>query len=322
MPKSFQNTNFQNPELHPRKFFTRKNNLDRYGFSNILKKYTGTRFNYRPFCQWIHGAIWWDDYLDIDDIVGPVQYRNDLSIVVATEAQKKTCRDHGYKNVYIGGLPINYTEEFSVKRNEDVLVAYISHSSEGQEEDVLDINYLDFLSSLRNKYETIYVSVFGLDISKSIVNEISRRGLKVYEGAHPEETYSMERTKAMMMYAGKISANTMDSSVAYALNFGCKVSIFEDLHPFNPSNLLKSGWDKRHIQRYEHIYSYKYLKERFPKLFKPLDECECDVGLGQLLCGSNYKMLPATVKDVIGWTPKAQFINFSKSAFHKLTSIR
>ena len=45
----------------------------------------------------------------------------------------------------------------------------------------------------------------------------------------------------------------MDSSIGYALMYGCKVSIFNQINKYDRSNIVNSGWDKRHIERFEYF---------------------------------------------------------------------
>ena len=75
-----------------------------------------------------------------------------------------------------GGLPIIYTQDRLYKRSKDTLVCFITHSSESQKHNVIDLNYLDYLESLRNNFKEIFVSVFSLDITEEIIFEITRRG--------------------------------------------------------------------------------------------------------------------------------------------------
>ena len=295
------NKSFQHPDLHPRKQFNTKQNLDRFGFSFVLRNYCGLKQRRRSFCSWMHGVPWWDEDLDIADLIGPFDFNNKLNIVVINEIQKSLCHEHGYKNVFASGAPILYTPTIEIKRNPNVLVAFIAHSAEQESKDVTDKLYLDFLESQLNDFEEIYVSVFSLDIHPTLINEINKRNLKIYQGADPRDRYSLERMQALLKYAGYVSSNCMGGSVAYAMHFGCQVSLFEDIFESDQSRKLKSGWSLDDVSRIEYVHSKKYLIEKFPYLFVPIKESKKNISLGNEICGSKFKMSPEQSLIAAGW---------------------
>ncbi len=300
--KNLKNDNsFYHPDLHPREKFVTRQNLDRFGFSFVLRNYCGIKQRRRSFCQWIHGVPWWDEDLDISDLIGPFAYKNNLNIVVANEIQKSLCNAHGYKNVFIGGAPILYTPNIEVNRNPDVLVAFIAHSAEQEGKNVIDTRYLDFLESQLNDFEEVYVSVFSLDLSPNLLNEIHKRNLKIYQGADPTDRYSLQRTQALLKYAGYVSANCMGGSTVYAMQYGCRVSLFDDIFESDQSRLLKSGWSSNDVRRIEYVHSKNYLLKRFPYLFVPIKKSKKNIKIGNEICGSKFKMSPNQAQVAAGW---------------------
>ena len=73
----------------------------------------------------------------------------------------------------------------------------------------------------------------------------------------------------------------MDSSIGYALMYGCKVSIFNQINKYDRSNIVNSGWDKRHIERFEYFDSYEYLYGKYPELFVPIEKSITNIKLGE-----------------------------------------
>jgi len=307
---------FLHPKNHKQKIFKSKYNLDRFGFSYSLRKYIGMKAHLRPFCNWLHGVIWYDEMIEVEDLIGPMPYRKDLNIIVSSEKQEEVCLKAGYQNVFKGGLPIIYTQDRLYKRSKDTLVCFITHSSESQKHNVIDLNYLDYLESLRNNFKEIFVSVFSLDITEEIIFEITRRGLILYYGGNPSDKLSLDRTKALLSYAEYVSSNSMDSSIGYALMYGCKVSIFNQINKYDRSNIVNSGWDKRHIERFEYFDSYEYLYGKYPELFLPIEKSITNNKLGEDLCGLSFKLNRADAKKASGWSLSEQLRNY-KSAFLK-----
>ncbi len=137
----------------------------------------GANLRYRPFCDWVHGWAWWDDLLKPEDLIGPKGHPRNYSILVGSNIEEEVLRNNRYFNVHAGGLPFSYVLNQYVKRNEHALLAFISHSAEVERMNVIDSQYLDYLETLRNKFENIYVSIYSLDKSDNIEREILRRRL-------------------------------------------------------------------------------------------------------------------------------------------------
>ena len=91
---------FLHPMNHKQKIFKSKYNLDRFGFSYSLRKYIGMKAHLRSFCNWLHGVIWYDEMIEVEDQIGPMPYRKDLNIIVSSEKQEEVCLKAGYPNNY------------------------------------------------------------------------------------------------------------------------------------------------------------------------------------------------------------------------------
>ena len=168
----------KHPSTHQTHYFRSKSNLDRYGFSFVLRDYASINLRLRPFCSWVHGITWWDDLLAPQDIIGPIEYRNDLNIVVANSLQNIALENTKYKNVITGGAPIIYTNDLGIRRKKNTLLAFLAHSSESQIHNIDDSQYLDYLAEEKSNFEDIYVSVFMLDKNEKIIDEILKEVLK------------------------------------------------------------------------------------------------------------------------------------------------
>lgn len=292
-------------------------NLDRYGFSRELACYAGLKAPRRPFCSWIHGWIWWDEIVEIEDLLGPRQVPRGLSVVVGSPRQALVLEAAGYTRVVIGGVPFIYVPVQQVARQPGTLLAFLAHSAEAERFDVLHRDYLDYLASIRNEFEEVYVSVFALDRSEKLLAEITRRGLRVLDGANPSDRHSMRRTRRALEYFEHVSTNTMGSQVGYALAAGCRTSIWSPIYRYDYGILANSahGLSRSYVERTAHVHSEEYLRMRFPELFDaPPTSGHLNPGLGSELLGVRYRLTPTQVMEAAGWTASAQFSGYLMGA--------
>lgn len=308
-------------ELHriigPQDTFTPATNLDRYGFSHVLAQYVGLPRPRRPFCTWIHGWVWWEDTLQPEDLIGPRPLGRDLSIVVGSTRQAQLLQGHGYQNVIAGGVPYIYVPPQEVQRNRNALLAFIGHSAESERFEVFHAEYLDYLASMNRDFEDIYVSVFALDSSEKLRSEITRRGLRVLNGANPIDKNSMLRTRRALEYVGHVSTNTMGSHIAYALAAGCRTSVWCPTYKYDYSVLANSihGFSRSYVERMEYVHSDPYLRKTFPLLFDTHTAAgHADEAAGLEMVGARHQLRRQQVLDALGWTLPAQFRGFAAGA--------
>ena len=255
---------FQSQEINLR------NSMDRYGFSYLLANHLGMNNPWRAFCDWVHGWVWWEDIMGPKDILSNYLVPNDISIVVATQNQKKVISDYGYNNsIFVGGLPYAYCPDVDIPKCQNVLLAILPHSAASQDYDVFDKHYLDYLHAIKDNWESIFVSIFYLDENERLISEIERRGLKVVIGANPNDRYSMLRTQLMFNLADAVNSNVMGSHIAYALASNCKVSLVDDLYTFDHSINMKANPHliKEDVDKFLFVNSSEYLKDQFKYLF-------------------------------------------------------
>lgn len=309
-------------DLKPQ-LFRHQTSVDRFGFTSLMQKKLNLKFRYRTFCEWVHGHIWWDDEFLPIDVLGPGTYHKDLAIIISSKKQQSILSNEGYSNVILGGLPIVYTENFSVKRKKNTLLAFITHSAESETHHILDNNYLDYLESIRKDWEDVYVSVFGLDWNDNMDNAIKSRGLKLLYGAHPFDGNSLNRTKYNLLSADSVSSNMMGSHIAYALSCGCKTSLFPDLAQYDPHVLHSSalGYTLQDAERLASFYQYEYLIERFPFLFQDPGNACMDTDLGNNWIGESFKLDNIELMQALGWNARGQLTGYTKGFYRRAKRI-
>jgi hypothetical protein len=313
-------TKLEDLYLFPSKKILLRNSMDRYGFSYLLADYFEMSKPKRSFCDWVHGWVHWEDIMEPQDVLSSNSVPNGVKIVLGTNNQKKLFLDHEYKNdVYVGGLPYAYCPELNIPKCQNVLLSILPHSAEGQQHDVLDLHYLDYLHSIKDNWESIFVSIFYLDESEKLINEIERRGLKVIIGANPNDRYSMLRTKLMFTLADAVNSNVMGSHIAYALASNCKVSLFNNLYTFDKSISSKGNphFNQNDIERGLFVHSFEYLQDQFKYLFVDPSEGIRNTKLGNTYIGKEHLLEHQALKNAIGWNITQQVSGFSKGFYRR-----
>ena len=308
-------TKLEDLHLFPSKITSLRNSMDRYGFSFVVAERLKFKYTRRPFCNWVHGWVWWEDIMEARDIIGPFSNAIDVPVVVGTEAQYKTVMNE-YPNLkaVIGGVPYIYCQDLIVQKQKHTLLAFLAHSVEDESHDVFDLQYLDYLHSIKDNWEKIFISVFYLDVTPTLVNEIERRGLKVLVGANPNDKFSMYKTKLMFSLADSVHSNVMGSHVAYALAENCKVSLFDDLYTYDPLTRLQTepDFNMRDANKDSYVHSKKYLVKKFPQLFCDPSQAIRNQSMGRECLGEQNILSSSELKDIIGWNLSNQFKGYLK----------
>jgi hypothetical protein len=313
-------TKLEDLHLFPSKKISLRNSMDRYGFSFVVAERLRFKYTRRSFCNWVHGWVWWEDIMEARHIIGPFSNANDETVVVGNEAQYKTVMSE-YPNLkaVIGGVPYIYCPNFIVEKQKHVLLAFLAHTAEGEKYDVVDAQYLDYLSSIKDSWEKIFVSVYYLDVTPVLVNEIERRGLKVLVGANPADKFSMYKTKLMFSLADSVHSNVMGSHVAYALAENCKVSLFDDLYTYDKLTSLQKqpDFNKRDANKDSYFHSKQYLVNIFPQLFCDPTQAIRNQSMGREYLGEQNILSRSELKDAIGWNFLQQLNGFSTGFYRR-----
>jgi len=317
--QSEYNTSLSNPFLAQRRRRIR-NNLDRYGFSDILADQLGLPLVPRAFSDWIHGWSWWDEHFQVHDIESTGQ-RKDIPIVLATKLQMEKAKEFGFTNVQLGGLPICYVKALRSKRDPDALLAFVEHTAESEKFPICDLRFLDFLADIRHGFSRVCVSVYALDRDKVFLHEIRKRNLIPILGADPYDRNSMLRTRQMLEHFGHVTGNCMGSFIAYAFFFGANVSLFSPLFQRDPRSFLDSSADKHpdRAAHLEYICSEDYSRRKYGDLFgHPRDINNANRGRGEEYVGYKFKLLPNEVKRILGWSFSDQIKHSCRGAFRRI----
>jgi len=246
--------------------------VDRYGFSSLLADQLGTSWTRRSFANWQHGWIWWGASSSEDLMMFDAQ-KNQSFVIVSKHTESEVLRSEGYKNIWVGGLPFAYTSKSRWGKAKGSLLAMPPHNSEQGLKGTINkftkllTEYLDYLESLKKNFSSIWVSIYHLDVSPSVIDAIYRRGLFFIEGARPDDRNSLSRVRSILDTFEFVTTNIMGSHVIYALFCGCKVSIIGPNFQVDESDFLldnrSTGYSKKYLDEYNYYLSKVYLQDKF-----------------------------------------------------------
>jgi len=287
---------------------TLRNNLDRYGLTHVLRERLGKWYLPRSYCEWVHGWCWWQNDLEVQDLI---YHRSTLPdsqwLLVTNELERSIAIANGIRRVVAAGLPIVYAVPATLpQRRRNTLLAFIDHSAEAEKDNgVADARFLDYLAELKGNYEIVAVSVFSLDYSDKIVSEVTRRGLFPIVGANPTDTRTFERICNYFSFFSEVTGNCMGSYIAYSLYLGAEVFLpgnfyKKDYSIFKSGNL---GFSDEYISRIEYHYSENYARQNYKFLFEKNNNLSAQdrIDLGKMYVGEGHMLSNDELEFYLGW---------------------
>lgn len=318
---TWNSSNELNQLLPKSKIFKLNGSIDRYGFRHYITNICDLKLPLRPFSEWTHGWIW--DQNPTAEILGLSKLRRDLHIVVRNEMEKNILHNEGFMYVTAGGLPFSYIPiQHNIKNNE-ALLCFPPHSTESEVVSSPLNDYLDYLESLKDLFDGIYVSIFYLDWNGPIHTEAIRRGLNVIQGARPDDSNSLLRMRSIFDAFKYVTSNNIGSHFLYALYSGCNFSFCGPMFQYDESIMLSKGNPHKHskdkIDRIISIQQVDYLKNRYGLFFSDTPRFgikDLDYGFKEI--GKSHNLTPKEIIEKLGWTPLGQLSGYTKSAFRYL----
>jgi hypothetical protein len=288
-----------------------KGSIDRYGFFQLLAKRCKVKMPFRPFGEWVH-AWMWDEHPTLETL-GFSNLRRDIPVIVCNKTELKVMKNEGFSNIQTGGLPFAYVDKQHESRNAHSLLAFPPHSTENQTLTNQQSEYLDFLASLRDDFEGIFVSIFGLDWGGDLHQAAKRRGLNTVLGAHPNDLNSLYRTRSLLDAFSFVTSNTMGSHFIYALSVGCHFSFCGPKYKYTEEHFLNGDITKTHEKRLMEILSEEYLRIRFGKFYSDHPTMGLqDFKFGKSEVGIDNLLSPKTIRNTLGLSIYGQIQGVSR----------
>lgn len=298
--------------------------VDRYGFSSVLARLCGRHTAPRSFSNWIHGWLWTEK--PTAELLACAKLPKSTTIVVGNPAEQHALKYEGFSDVRVGGLPFGYIHQQHTSKNKHALLAYPPHSAEAERITNDQSDYLDYLESLQNDFESIYVSIFYIDIDGPLQKAAERRGLRIIQGARPDDANSLLRVRAILDAFSNVTTNTMGSHMLYALHSGCKFSFCGPFYGYDESMLLANGNPHGHTIQYIRsvleLHSESFVRTKFSKFFTHHPNLGIqDVDFGRDAIGERFIMDPVSVEDALGWTLKKQLTGYLSGAIRRTSRV-
>lgn len=295
--------------------------VDRYGFSSVLAKRCGRQTVPRSFANWIHGWIWAEE--PNAELLACSGLPRNTTIVVRQKAEQLALKTAGFKDVRLGGLPFAYIARQHTHCQTDALLAFPPHSAEVERLTADQGGYLDYLETLKQDFESIYISIYYLDMGGPLHQAALARGLKVVQGARPDDANSLLRTRSMLDSFGHVTSNVMGSHMLYALFADCKFSFCGPMYSYDESTLMIGGYHSAdHIQLLLKLCSESYIQEKFGKFFVThprmglKDEIFAQDSIGQKLIMNTQQ-----IENAMGWSMNGQMSGYLSGGQRRLSRL-
>lgn len=300
---------------------------EHYGAIKILESYCKKKIIIKKPYQyfgWIHGTH------------GPWRLKNPglllynfedkvFKYLVATKDEENYLKNYGYKNTYAVGMPILYIPTINLNRISNSLLIMPSHTLKGHkiEDESQFRRYVNYIKTYLYKFSHVAVCLhYGCIENGYWINEFSEIGVQVIEGARIDDSNALIRQAALFTQFEFVTTNNWGSHVAYALFFGCKVSIsgpypslsFEQLlkadgtHQKNPENLKMLLSEELNLEK------DKFLQD----LYVEPDKAVSNKSKGEYLVGFINKKEPSKLYKIIRPTLYSIFKYYLKVIRNKI----
>ena len=294
--------------------------VDRYGFSTVLATRCGRRIVPRSFASWMDGWNWVED--PTAECLHCSNLPRDMTVIVGNRAEQFALESVGFKDVRIGGLPFAYIQRQHAFRHTDALLSFPAHILAPERSETVQFAYLDYLETLKRDFDSVYVSIFYLDLGGPLHKAAEARGLRVIPGAHPYDANSLLRTRSMLDSFMHVTSNAIGSHVVYALFSGCKFSFCGPIHDYDETVYLWENPHERTSDFIKNIRRESYLREKFGRFFVDHPRMGLqDTSFAADAIGERFVMTPHQIEDALGWGVLGQVKGYLSGARRRLSRL-
>jgi hypothetical protein len=299
------------------------NAVDRYGFSYILANQLNMKSVPRSFANWIHGWNWWENITA--ETLSCHKLPKDISIITNNELEKVALNKEGFKNVISGGLPFSYVTKIHRNRVDNSLLVFPPHSAEVETLTTNQEDYFDYIESIKNDFDKIFISIFGLDLDKSMHKAAIKRGFNIIKSLHPSDANGLIRLRIILDSFKYVTSNTMGSHMLYALYADCNFSFSGPFYGYEESVSLANGNPHKHTKEYIEYMLYtqseSYVKLKFDEYFVQHPKMGIQrLEFAKKMIGEENKLSEESLKKVLGWNIEGQLKGYAKGAFRRIKS--
>jgi hypothetical protein len=276
---------------------------DYYGASGHIARALALSRTPQSFATWRHGWIH-----------APVQHAEQIVIygkkrhrhLVVHEQHAQFLRLAGYRNVTAVGMPFIYADIAGVERIPNSLLAMPPHSLPYTDHSWGEAAYIEYLQSLRSRYEHIIVCVHPSCVEKGIwVPQLEKAGIRWISGASLNDQNALLRMQILFRSFETLTTNAIGSHVIYAAYAGCKVSISGPYAEYRAEDFAKDPFYLKypHILAHDLKYSSEQsVNERYPGLCVEPHAGKLHTAWAAHELGAAFRKAPQEMRRLLGWT--------------------
>jgi hypothetical protein len=230
----------------------------------------------------------------------------------------------GARHVILTGAPILYSDNQARRRIPRSLLVMPAHTLQGQEisdRTVLQ-QYADEIAAIAHHFSTVAVCVnAGCRMNGLWHREFGVHSIPIIDGADPSDLNALARMKSFFTGFESVTTNGWGSHVAYALAFGCRVSIFGKAHSMPRQQYLKDRtWQLRPgdldilLAAEREGLDRKYLAD----FCRDPNDGRGDVEMGRFLIGADHQLSPDEMKRLLVRVTGGRFRHATRQAWDLL----
>lgn len=226
-------------------------------------------------------------------------------VFVARQDQAEFMQAHGYGSVQAIGMPILYVPEPPVSRIPRSLLVVPTHTLTG--DSYVDRtpfeDYARSVKALANHFDRITVCIHPNCRRNGLwVREFTAPGIEIVYGAETSDAHALLRMRMLFAQFESVTTNDWGSHVAYALAFGCRVSIAGQPIAGDPAVQARDEMWKNNPALMATAFSPGVAAARRECLRKfhvsPLDSV-ADPAFGRWFIGADHQLAPAAMQEVL-----------------------
>jgi len=285
-----------------------------YGAIETACSYAGVRMSCDAFdAIWAHGCFppWLGYSASTLCYASPVWKKIPILAWRKDLADRMTAE--GARNVVLTGAPILYSDNQARRRIPRSLLVMPTHTLQGQEisDRAVLQQYADEIAAIAHHFSTVAVCVnAGCRMNGLWHREFGVHSIPIIDGADPSDRNALARMKSFFSGFESVTTNGWGSHVAYALAFGCRVSIFGQTHSMPRQQYLKDrtwqlapgdldilmaaqreGLDRKHLADF----------------YRDPTDGRIDVERGRFLLGADHLLSPKEMKKLLGRCSEGTF---------------
>lgn len=277
-----------------------------YGAIETAAHYAGVTVRPEAFdACWQHGCVppWWALSGTTMCCHAPEWHR--LPIIAWRDDLAQRFSRDGALDVRLAGAPILYADDGAMQRIPGSLLVMPMHTMSGERLDDRSFlqHYADEIARNTKSYSTVVACIHAGCVENGLwIPEFNGHSIPLILGASWDDVNALVRMRRLFSSFESMTTNGWGSHVAYALAFGCRVSIHGAAPEVSRDQLLKDDTWRRSPTDLEAVLlaaserrDMAYLADHC----RPPDDAVADVEKGRFLIGADHQLSKTAMKSLL-----------------------